>query len=383
MIASTARVAHLDTEDSAPVRAYVRRVWRGQVLRRATESFLIGVAAALVCLAASVASGAREFLTAIWVVAGAVGWFAASSWWLEHSPTEASVARRLDGDGALVTAYECEVSGGSSRLQPLLSRRVIADLAASGPRIARAPSALIFAILLAAGAALALALESGPTSSSRLVDARRATLTERARALAAAAEDDADAPSADAAGEVRELAQTAATLATTRSSERQLADLAARADREALDHAGHPRVQEALDATAAAARDLSSALAGNYASESRRGAGERAASAGGPPQASSDRASGQVPAGARDRATHQPSAAASQDSNAGLGGDSGTDMRDGSADVTMLRPELGPASGAAANAAAERGLSGVRWWPRRFDAIVERWVEHQRASSDR
>jgi hypothetical protein len=383
MIASTARAAHRDTEGSAPVRACVRRVWRAQVLRRAIESFLIGVAAVLVCLAASVASGAREFFTAIWVASGAVGWLAASSWWLEHAPTEASVARRLDGDGALITAYEFEVSGSRSRLQSLLSRRVVAELAHSGRRIARTPSALMFAILLAAGALFALTLESGPTSSSRLVDARRSTLAERARALVAAADHDADALSADTAGDVRELVSTAATLATTRTSERQLADFAARADRAALDQAGHPRVQEALDAAASAARDLSSALAGNFASRSLAGPDEQAAAASDPSNATSDRASGRVSDGARDRVARQPSATASEEPNAVRVGDSGTDMRDGSADVTMLRPHLGPASDAAANVAAERGLSGVRWWPRRFDAIVERWVEHQRASSDR
>ncbi len=383
MIASTARAAHHDRAGSAPVRAYVRRVWRAQVLRRALESLLIGVAALLVCLAASVASGAREFLTAVWVVSCAVGWLAASSWWLEHSPTEASVARKLDGDGALVTAYECEGSGSPTPLQALLSRRVVADLAASGRRIARTPSALIFAILLAAGALFALALESGSTSSSPFVDARRQTLAERARALVAAAEEDADALSADAATEVRDLARAAATLATTRNPDRQLAAMAARADQAALDQAGNPRVRKALDAAASAARDLSSALAGGSASESPRGAGERAASADGAARASSDHAPDRVLDGARDRPAGQPSAAASQASTASQGGDSGTDMSDGSSDVTMLPPYSGPTSGPAASAAAERGLSGVRWWPRRFDAIVERWVEHQRTSSDR
>lgn len=363
------------------VREYVRRVWRVQVLRRASESMLVGVAALLVCLAASVASGARELPTETWIVSCAAAWLAASSWWLEHSPTEISVAQRLDGDGALVTAYECERSGLRTPIHALLSRRVVAAAAASSRRIARTPSAPVFAVLLAAGALLALSLESRPDPSSRVIDARRNALAERARALGSAAA--ADERPAGAAADVEQIARTAAMLATTRTSDPRLAGLAERAEQAARAPAESPRVRDALVATADAARELSAVLGGLSASELARNggarptldAGERAQSTDGVPSAAADRAAD--PTGG-DTAT-----AASRESAAASGGDSRTDMPEGPPDVTMSRPDSGPASDVAASAAPERGLSGVRWWPRRFDAVVERWVEHERRSSDR
>lgn len=380
MIASAGKVALHRVASPVPVRAIVRRAWRALVVRRIFEATAVAAAALIACVAAAVRSGADPLHAEAWVAAGVVGWLAWGSWWLEHRPREAAVARRLDRDGALVTAFECEIRGSPTRVQELLSRRVAHDLAARGPpRVARAPALAILAAPLAAGALLALALEGGESISARAIRARTRALAEHANALVAAVEDDQEALSTEDSEAVRELARSAAALASTNAAVPALADLESRAWALAAGLSKERvRVRRALEEAAARAGDLADLLARNGAP----GIGLAASPSG---LASGERASPReaVP----DPAASRGSAIAGPGQGAPAGGESRTGMAAGPADVTMPRldPDQrgAPAPDPAAAPASEQGLSAVRWWPRRFDTIVERWVERQRTSSDR
>ena len=110
------------------VRRRVRSAFHALTLARGVECALIGGGTLLGTLAVLVCE--RNSLGSLdaWSVALACGAFAGATWWLEHSPEPAGVARRLDRrlgmDGMLFTAWESEREEGA--LGGLLSGRVAA-----------------------------------------------------------------------------------------------------------------------------------------------------------------------------------------------------------------------------------------------------------------
>lgn len=158
----------------------VRSAFRALGLARAVECALIGSGVLLGTLA--VLAWERNALGSIgaWSVALGCGLFAAATWWVEHSPKQAGVARRLDRklglDGMLFTAWEVERE--EEGLSGLLSARVAARVSRRRALDAVLPASAPFLVLPFLGAGmLAFVLdvigeEEDPTA--RLLELTRA-----------------------------------------------------------------------------------------------------------------------------------------------------------------------------------------------------------------
>jgi len=110
------------------VRRRVRVAFRALAVARGVECALICSGTLLGTLAVLAWEHNQLGSIAAWSVALGCGVFAAATWWLEHSPRPAGVARRLDRrlglDGMLFTAWEAERE--REGLGGLLSARVAA-----------------------------------------------------------------------------------------------------------------------------------------------------------------------------------------------------------------------------------------------------------------
>ena len=144
------------------IRRRVRSAFHALTVARGVECALIGGGTLLGTLAVIVWE--RNVLSSVdaWAVALSCGALAGATWWLEHSPKPAGVARRLDRklglDGMLFTAWEAEQE--ERALGGLLSERVAARVPKRRALDAALPSSAPLLVLPFLGAGmLAFALD--------------------------------------------------------------------------------------------------------------------------------------------------------------------------------------------------------------------------------
>lgn len=333
---------------------------------RALECAAAASFAAACVVTAGLLDGSAASLP-LFVVAGAAGVAAGAMLWRERPPRAASVARRADAraglEGALPTVLDVLQRAGRQEPQPqtsavtgLLASRVAARVTARDLARAALPRSPLAIVAPLAGAALvALALEraappaviptstasSGLRAAAQQSRARGATATadvlDAATRRVEAAERLPSGPEGDRAraAATAELARLAATLeARPDAPDRRLdSDLEAAAGRAALE-----RAIAALDPRT---------------DPSRGEPGGGSASSGG----------GEAGGGGGLRA--------------------GQGLANQPGDGRMLGPpaggepgtaQAGPVAGAAASGGPGRGVPAARWWPRRYDDVVERYL---------
>ncbi|MBI5432262.1 MAG: hypothetical protein HZA52_05470 [Planctomycetes bacterium] len=337
-----------DAVPAASLVALIRRAtWRARAVTLG-EATLAGLAVTAVVATTVRFEGRDELELGSLAAAVLAGAAAALTWWVEHRPEAAKVARRVDRalarGGELVTAWELESRAERGVLEELMllrAREGLApqDVARSVPR----PS-LVFA-----GAAL-VAL-AGWFFSRDFVRVRPVTpldaLVGDARALASSAKGRANSPELDRARAA--VARLATRVATELEAGREPEPELVAAFGDAL---GRSAAAEAADPERAArARELA--------------ARARSASAG------SDRASN------GSEATSNSAESASALANGGaertmLGPGSGA------AAAVEVTPEAAGSQVASAPTAPPGSLAG-RWWSTRHDAVVSAWIEARRA----
>jgi hypothetical protein len=314
------------------VSSIVRSALRTQLALTAAESLVLGASAALVTLAAAVAGGTAAGERQAAAAAAVTALLTACSWAIERLPRADSVARRMDGQfrlsGGVLTALETEANPSSSALAVVLSARIAPSLSrAAFARHAARSSAML---LVAPFVALTFWNLATDAQESARVDGRGAP---GAPGGAVRSDDAAD------------LASEATRLAVTPGLPAELVDrlraLAARAD--------ELRAPSAQSAEERGARELDLA---SQLEELRRAAAAGAA----------------VTPGASDGTMAGPGART---------------VRDPDAAMPSVNPSRQPAApGNDAASEGERGVVGSRWWPQRYDAVVERWIEARRNAGD-
>ncbi|HEV8113429.1 MAG TPA: hypothetical protein VGR31_11695 [Planctomycetota bacterium] len=313
------------------VSSIVRSALRTQLALTAAESLVLGASAALVTLAAAVAGGTAVGERQAAAAAAVTALLTACSWAIERRPRADSVARRMDGQfrlsGGVLTALETEANPSSSALAVALSARIAPSLSrAAFARHAARSSAML---LVAPFVALTFWNLATDAQESARVDGRGAP-----------AAPGGTVRSDDAA----DLASEATRLAVTPGLPAELVDrlraLAARAD--------ELRAPSAQSAEERGARELDLA---SQLEELRRAAAGAA-----------------VTPGASDGTMAGPGART---------------VRDPDAAMPPVNPSRHPAApGNDAASEGERGVVGSRWWPQRYDAVVERWIEARRNAGD-
>lgn len=386
MGASAAIATEITDTSRNAVCTSVRHAWRGVALARGIESVLVAATAFGGCLAAALHGGADVAGPHPWIAASGVALLAGGSWWIEHRPSVPSVARRLDRiaghHGALVAALESELRGDPTDVEALLSQRVSAALAdRSRPRLERMPSMVSWAAPFAALAVLMFVVESRTTQIARAVRTRTQALSASVAALDAAVEQHGATLPPSIAADARAIGRTVADMG--RGDRAAWSEVASRAERAADALPVADAVQRALADVARRAHELvearfaaatmdSSAVPSRSSSDATaaRDTAELARSSSRPSQRS-------TPTGQVSRV----------DAGASLRDESSPGVAVGAADGTMPGLEsAGPPStdrDSPLSAVGERGLPALRWWPRRFDPIVERWIEGQRVAGDR
>ena len=347
---------------------------------RIGESVLIGVAAAMVTLAAIAARGGGVGRIDAWCVALVPGVLCAISWRHEHRKTPLDVARALDRklrhQGGLLTAYELENRRESSPMARLLVARVLVRLRlrealhAMFPPLALPVAAPILGVSLLA---LALDLQRRPEQAVELVG------------LADGMTEVLDAVEANLLDEGRERRVDSETTRELLSLARKARDVRRRAEFGREDPAQAARALAEIDTElsevtprVAADPELRALLddARNWVDAARmeldRDAPANAASPGVD--------SGAAGAAAPDTAFTD----AEPGGNASAGESEVTSVTERLEDGTMITP---PGSGEASLPMAETpedsGTVVGRTWPAEYDGVVAGWIESRRRAPDR
>jgi hypothetical protein len=325
----------------------------------------------------------------------------------------ASTIERASDSASAANIISASATDSTNAIDHALMRRALEKLPTSRAVRAAAPrSAVILAVPLASLAALffaidragereldpSAALDAGSVAavSSDLASASRSLRAASARAGASAAVADATTRAPDASTP----ASDANSRAPTRLRELDaLADDVDRARRDldagrlsALDAASelaaeHDRAR-ALASSPAIARDAASEAAdAERALRAARAAIDRKLAGRSTP---ADASSSQAEDAARDRSNTDSDSRSSV--NAGgtsslstresvgtkRATDAARERNDAGDRATRTAPSSNAASAADASSSDERGTSSGRWWPRRYDDVVQRWVESQR-----
>jgi hypothetical protein len=404
--------------------ASVRSALLFSVAIRLAECAILAASSAALTLAAATFSGPSELGRDAFAAAGITALLTAAAWWLEKRPDVESVVRRIDRRegcaGELVTAYEVGRKRGehTTEIDRTLTRRVSAKLTRGIALRSVAPrSAAILALPLATSAVFLLARESsreraadlGAPRASSLVDAAAGSLATASQHLRSASARTA-ASGSPAQARTRELSALADATESVRrdlessrlsaeKADSTLADPEKRAHELAQEESIDPAAR--MDA-AAAERALIAARA-----ELARAAGrvplkasdaQSAASSDVPDETSSRSRAHDLGRSASAASQSTATAPSSLSSRSNARGGDAAQSADGdgrSANVAgdpALRdragaPNPGPPSSIDSARAAdgtethEHGTTGGRWWPRRYDDVVERWIESRRAPS--
>ncbi len=360
----------LDVASSELLRA-AGRAGRLHALVRGLECAAAGMLGGAVVFAAGVASGAIV-ATSLVVVSAMVAAITASLAWRERTPVLADVTRRADTtarlEGALPAVLDrarAEERATTDQTAPRTASDIASLLAlrvraAVSPRdLARAAlprSPLALAAPLLAMALVVVALDRRPQAS--------AATSGTAAGLRGAAE------RSRAAGERATADALEIAARRVESVERSEADGGTEADPAARQRA---------------ARELESLARTLPADDAARRALEQAARTLDPARA--DRSQGPVPEGlasSEAAGPGAPPAAGTGASPSGAGSSaSSPGLANASGDGRMLGPPAGgesdpqsggPASGTVATGGPGRGVPSARWWPSRYDAVVERYL---------
>ncbi len=347
-------------ESALTIVEFVASARRRRNLRSALESASLGLAAALIAAAAALLSTtSRDFasrdLFALSACSALSGLAMAATWWVERAKkTDLELATQLDArlecQGALSTAFESCVRGERGAAARWLERRVLHALddrslsrALPGPGwIWLAPPAIALALV-------AMVLEA-PARSVAVADPT---------ALAASAGSQAMARARSALARARE--QRSAATNDPQLGAQVVAELAAAAAQleQARAEAGSDRSGREL------ARELGRELA----------------------DLRSKLAQSPKPVPARDPGLESPSggalAAPGTEPGAGTGADGDKSLlTNGSRDRTMVGSNRSTATADGARQATEepqadsKGEAGTiagRWWPERYDPVVQGW----------
>lgn len=321
---------------AATVSSKVRAAHRGRLFLVAIESSIVGLSAGIIAFAAAATVRVDPHDPQATVLFAVVGILGGLSWWMERSGDAASVARSIDRrsglEGALTTAFESESIADRSSVAAALARRIapVVSLRRFFQRESRSSAAVLAAPFLAI--ALLAAVTEGTRSSPDPSSATASSASDR---------------SADLRGRIRELASVPSLRAEDIEVVRALAERADRIDSRAADSAGRESAATSLAALESELADL-----------------ERRIEA------------------ARDPASD--AGVASSGGNGTMGSptapvDRPTDgsMRDTPA--SSPTPQLGASD--APGSGAEGGVGASRWWPERYDGVVERWIEARRAAA--
>ena len=313
---------------AATVSSKICAAHRGRLLLVAIESAVVALSAGITTFAAAVLVRADPVDSQTKVLLVLVGILGGLSWWMERAGDAASVARSIDrrsgSKGALTTAFEAESMGDSSAIAAALAREVapVVSVRRFFGQEAWSSAAILAAPFLAI-ALLAAVLEGLGSSSPR---ERWNDLREQARGLARLP----GLPAADVAA---------------------LRSITDRTDRLHV----HPVTPAHRWAVAESLRGLEHELA----EVARRIETSRGAPSG-----------AGVASGGQNGTMGNPAAGADRPTDGS--------MRDTPA------PNPTPATDASAvpGSGSEGGVGSSRWWPERYDAVVERWIEARRTAAD-
>lgn len=320
---------------AATVSSKVRAAHRGRLFLVAIESSTVGLSAGITAFAAAATGRVDPADPQTKVLLVLVGILGALSWWMERSGDAASVARSIDRrsglEGALTTAFEADSIGDRTPIAAALSQRIapVVSLRRFFRHEARSSAAVLAAPFLAI--ALLAAVTEGKRSSPDHSAAASSGSTVSDRA-------------SDLHGRVRELASVPGLSAQDIEALRALAE---RIDSRAVAPAGRKIADESLAPLEGELEDLARRI------EAARGPASDAGVA-------SSEGNGTMgnPAPPVDRPTDGS-------------------MRDTTAPNPTPRPDASDVSGSG----AEGGVGSSRWWPERYDGVVERWIEARRAAA--
>ena len=343
----------------ASVVGFLSSARRRRNLRSGLESFALGVAAALVALAAcwwgSAAAGqAMPGGWSLGACAAVSGLAMAGTWWVERAKkSDLELARQIDArlgsNGALSAAYEARLREDASPIVLLLERRVIAGIDGSSLRRALPAMGFFWLAPPAIGAALAaLALElppaqvgvSGDASGfSQGPQAAGARAIQRATSALDSARVQGAAARADSALRERLTAELDAVAAGLRGEQAASDQAALQAD--LLEQVLAERLDLAQDRTALPG-DPSLAPGGLQTDPAASGTPVRSGS-------DAEAAKSLLTNGSPDRTM-----SGSKRPTAGTSGER----------TTTPVPESGP---------GEAGTLAGRWWDERYDPVVQGW----------
>lgn len=330
-----------------------RRSWSS-----ALESLALGLAAAGAGAAAAQVSGSAQVEAAsLWACGCLCGASMAGTWWVERAKlSDLDLARRLDrkleADGALATAFEASRGGTLGSLGALLERRVLDGLDANRLRSALPSPGWIWLAPPALGAALlALAMEL-PPSMGAARDAGSPGGFEGARSAAL--------------GRAQQLLER--TRADAGDDAVRAAELVGEVDRALQELQARSRPPSADLGLAAAADELSTRL---QEQRKRLVAALGQESQAGAPQASP--AAGAA-GGGIDSAFGQD-----RDSGLAIGSPDRTMAGSNPANLGANRASPEPLPG---EVVGEAGTLAGRWWPERYDPVVQGWRRALAAQGD-
>jgi len=316
---------------------------------RGVEAVFLALFALLVTLAAAVVSGARLSEGAGFAAAAICAAACAATWMFERKHDSSQIAarldRRLEQDGALLTAFECEQRGAGAAVQRVLVERVARQLPLDAVRAGVPAPSLAFAALPALAAALlAWTLEAGAPRDRGSDLAALSRAVAASLAVAAGQSEPADGASA----KLVELAQRLQAVGAPGAKPAPAAEL------------------EAIEAELGRLAELSTATPELRARLEVARKLARAAAAG--------PVSGDSPPTGRESGHGRGSGLANGSAGRTM---AGSPTR-GTIPGTLEEPSQTDGS-AQALASEERlpelGILAGRWWPERYDALVSSWIE--------
>jgi hypothetical protein len=335
------------------VRSRVAVARRGLHSVRWFQGLCLGLAAALVALAAGLHGSDGVLSPSLFVAAGVNGVLVLLLWGLTHRASAAQVAREVDRalgeNGALFTAWEIE---GQPQPSPI-AQRLAQEVAGGAP-----PGRMLRSILPMTLPLLAVPFAACALLFSAMEGARRDASQEDIEGVVAKLREGIGAVVADAPGSGDGAAQSLSALERQELQQlmRQVGDLGKDLQ------AGEAAPEEIEDIQEKVA-ELGERLASESSEQLRNGL-ERT-------QAALDSARMSLEGG-NSSGANSPS---NQDSGGGKGSSAGTGLAK-SGEVGRMGAQNPPSP--RASQALQPGVLGSPSWPAAYDGIVRRWVESAR-----
>lgn len=373
------RIEQLHAPEATSLRrlhARVRTALAAAHVARGGEALAVGLSVLFCVRAVELATSS---LNEGWIAALPAASFAAAAWWLERRPSAVDVVRsidvRLQRDGALFACWEASRANRAvTGLVALLAER----LEAVGARAAFARAAvmttpLVLALPCATAAVYAYAASRAAVHVGVEAEELRSAVARAADGVAGAASRSASNPTSDgaltaAARDAVGLAERVrALLAAPREAVPALDVDALRdasTDARVSSRAAEPgsELASALDTLASRLADLAASAQSAPESPARAARNSAVAALG----------DGAVPGVTASGSATAPPSGARVGSETSPVPDTAL-----AAAATTPADRTGEARGLASNVRPSP-ISGGPWWPARYDAVVERWIEARR-----